>query len=98
DGREVGASPMKEPLRVDEGARELVITKGGYATWRAKLDVQAGSVTTVDARLAATRVFQLWPFGGAAMGLSALVLGAGVTTGLGRMAVDVAVKAERGEE
>ncbi|MEW5853824.1 MAG: PEGA domain-containing protein [Myxococcota bacterium] len=83
DGREVGQSPMKEPVRLDEGKREIIIKKGGYATWRSTLDVQAGSYTVVDAQLAATRAIQLWPFGVAALAFGAAALGLGVSTGLG---------------
>lgn len=81
DGKEVATSPLAEPLKLDEGLREIVIEKSGYARWRTRLDVQAGSFTVVDAKLAATRTIVLAPFGLAA-GTGGLLMG-GAAVGLG---------------
>jgi hypothetical protein len=81
DGKEVGSTPMKEPLHLDEGKRTLEVKKSGFATWRTVLDVQAGTFTTVNATLTASRIFQVWPFGLAAIGTA--VLGSAVALSLG---------------
>jgi hypothetical protein len=82
DGRVVGSSPIKEPFHVDEGRREILVKKGGYATWRTTVEVQAGTYTALDADLSATRTFQLWPFAIASFLLTSFALGPGVGLGL----------------
>jgi hypothetical protein len=85
DGKLVGESPINEPLRLDEGARELVIDKGGYSVWRTRLDVQAGTFTEVNADLnVKARAFILAPFGVAAL-LGGVATG-GVAVALGILA------------
>lgn len=87
DGREIGVSPIREPIRIDEGKREIVVSKGGYSTWRTTVDVQAGSFTAVDVKLSATRALHLWPLGVVSFLGTALALGPGMLLGVGTGAV-----------
>ena len=85
DGKAVGQAPLAEPFPVDEGSHEVLVKKDGYATWKAKVDVQAGTFTNLDANLTAIRTFIIWPFGllGGALGVAlggALLVG-GLTAG-----------------
>jgi len=59
DGKELGLASSKQ-IDLDPGAHEVIVKRGGYATWRTLLDVIEGAPQQVTATLVAERL-QLWP-------------------------------------
>lgn len=59
DGKELGLASSKQ-IDLDPGAHEVIVKRGGHATWRTLLDVVEGAPQQVTATLVAERL-QLWP-------------------------------------
>lgn len=51
DGNEVGKSPLSGPLSVDVGKRRVLVTKPDFHDFQTDIEVQNGTVATVDAKL-----------------------------------------------
>lgn len=51
DGQEVGTTPVEEPVEVQTGRRQVVVSRPGYAPVRASVDVAQGEVARVEAAL-----------------------------------------------
>lgn len=51
DGRARGKLPIEAPIRVTEGEHVLRLWKSGHETFERKVDVAAGAIVSIDARL-----------------------------------------------
>jgi hypothetical protein len=52
DDKELGATPLAAPVRVNLGPHKIVVQKAGFDTFTRALEVQGGEATVVDAPLA----------------------------------------------
>ena len=88
DGADLGASPLKEPVRrVLEGPHQVTVQKEGFVTWSSTVTVAAGAEVPVAVKLvpvaALTEVARsrAWTFGYVALGVSVAAGVAGLIFG-----------------
>jgi hypothetical protein len=51
DGRDVGRTPLKEPVVLDQGEHRFIVRKKGYENFERLVSVRSGEKITVDAEL-----------------------------------------------
>jgi hypothetical protein len=88
DKRRIGRSPVREELRLPNGAHDVLVMKPGYSTWRSKVTITAGKTNTVqidllpEQALASTSGgsnFELYPM--LTLGTGVLLTGGAVVLG-----------------
>ncbi|MCK6573749.1 PEGA domain-containing protein [Myxococcota bacterium] len=72
DGKNIGLTPLREPLAYPAGRHQIVVDRDGYTRFDQHVSVEKGKVTRVDAATARTEFQSSWRSG---IGWTANVLG-----------------------
>jgi hypothetical protein len=78
DKRRIGRSPVREELRLPNGAHDVLVMKPGYTTWRSKVNIAAGQTNTVQIDLLPEKALASSSEGGSDDLYPMLTLGTGV--------------------